>query len=90
MTLEQALATLRQGGPLHELLDAVATASAAAPISELARGLAYPGVVAEQTAFALYRRAGRPIPADRTRLISDIADHLGLTPPAAPASGPKR
>ncbi len=87
MTVTQAVSLLRQGAPLDELLEAVGVlaASPAATVDELKLGLQYPGVVAEQAAFALYRRVGLAIPQDRSRLVGALRDALGL-PGGEPAS----
>lgn len=73
MTFESAIQTLRSGGDWPDLAEAIAVviSSPEGSLEDLMLGLEYSGVVAEQATLALYRRTGRPLPADRTQLVTD-------------------
>ena len=78
MTKTEALRFLDEGGSLVQLAEAVGTLvgdSRSTP-QELMRGLRHPGVVAEQAALALYRRLNRPLPPDRSNVVTDYADWM--------------
>lgn len=71
MTLEQARRTLKEGGDLPRLADAIGVIASDRTTSDvdLKLGLRYEGFVAEQAALALYKRKHLPLPKDRTRLV---------------------
>ncbi len=73
MTLEMARKILRNGGPFVDRMEAVGVAAndAWSSVDDILPGLEHPGAVAEQAAFALYRRTVRPIPADASQLSKD-------------------
>lgn len=75
MLLEQARDILKRDGSYADLLDAVgtlATAQGSSP-DDLALGLRYPGIIADQAALALYHRTGRKVPRDPHRFVTDRA-----------------
>jgi len=70
MTLDQAVKTLKDGGSLPDLAEAIGTLGSdpTSAAEDIMLGLSYPGFVREQAALALYRRTGEPLPNDRRRL----------------------
>lgn len=76
MTLESARLILLGKSKLVDQLEAIGRMmnDPRSTPSDLVLGLACPGVVAEQAAFALYRRTGRPLPTRRACLNTNPAD----------------
>jgi hypothetical protein len=60
------------GDLLHAIM--VVASAPASSIADLLLGLRHPAVIAEQAAFALYRRTGRPKPANASELSMDAED----------------
>ena len=75
MTPRDAVKRLRDGAPLVELADAIATLCETPQTTreELMLGLSYGGFVQEQAALALYRRTGRVLPDNRRGLETDAS-----------------
>ena len=73
MTTEQAIAVLEKGGQLTELVEAVGIVCSdpATSFEAILPALQHAGFVAEQAALALYKRTFRPLPADRSLLVTD-------------------
>ena len=73
MTAQQAIEMLEKGGKLPELAEAIGVVCSdpAMSLDAIMLGLKYPGFVAEQAAFALYKWSFRPLPMDRSLLITD-------------------
>jgi len=80
MNLNDAIRVLRKGGQLAELAEAVGIviSSPSSSLFDIALGLKYGGVVADQAALALYKRTGKKIPEDRSQLIVDIQPWMEL------------
>ncbi len=76
MTLDEARKTLLTGGSLADLMEAIGVAAndAWSSVNDILPGLLQPEAIAEQAAFALYRRAMRPIPGNRAEISKDIAE----------------
>lgn len=76
MTNENAIETLRAGGSMAELAEAIAAVASnpRSSIEDIMLGLAHGGFIQEQAALALYRRTGEPIPKDRSKMRLSIAD----------------
>lgn len=74
MTYLEAVQLLRTGGSWAELGEAlgVVIASPHATLLDIALGLKYSGVIAEQAALCLYVRTQRSVPEDRGDLVLDI------------------
>jgi len=74
MRLDDAIRTLRAGGPLPELAEAIGIVIESPQSSglDLLLGLKYGGFVAEQAALALYKRNGRDLPSDHQQIVTDI------------------
>lgn len=94
MTTQEAIEVLRNGGELVDLAEAVGHVvnDPIAPTEALMLGLKYDGLVAEQAALALYRRSGRPLPDDRSRIETsptEWAAWLGAEPEAKVAERPR-
>lgn len=71
MTLEQARATLLNGAAgMGDLLLAIGTivSDRTSSLADLILGLSHPELIAEQASLSLYRRTGRPLPADRFQI----------------------
>lgn len=78
MTLEQARFRLLNGGKLVDLLKAIGVVieDRASSVADRLLGLQHPERIAEQAAFAPYRRTGRPTPADATQLSMDAENWM--------------
>lgn len=72
MTLSQAVSTLRDGGPLTSLAEAVGVVASDthSTDAELLLALRHPGFVAERAALALHRRTGAPLEGNPARCIT--------------------
>jgi len=74
MTLADAVRLLRTGGRWADLGEAIGVviASPESSVFDILPGLKHGGFIAEQAALALYKRTGRPLPEDRTTLVTDL------------------
>jgi len=79
MTHEEAIRTLKKGGPLVTLAEAIGTVASepGSSLEDLLLGLQYEGLVAEQAALALYKRTGRALPEDRSFLATRAQEWTG-------------
>lgn len=73
MTPQDAISTLKKGGEPPELAEAIdiLASEPTTSLESIKLGLKYKGSVAEQAALALYKRTFRPIPEDRSLLVTD-------------------
>lgn len=92
MTTGSALRVLEQGGDLPELAEAIGIVAGdpAVSLEGIMLGLKYPGFIAEQAAFALYKRSFRPLPIDRKLLVTDAEDWKNWLTESAAAGDRKR
>lgn len=74
MNFEDAVQTLRAGAEWSDLGQAIGVviASPSANAWDLVLGLKYGGVIAEQAAFALYKKTNRQTPEDPSRIAVDL------------------